>query len=133
MLVEQSLLSELERSMAHPDRCSDPQNRVARLEDLLSLAVALLADERGISIEQVRERLWRQSPAQSAAPPPPIRLLRREEVESRTGLSTSTLYQRMLVGKFPKPVPLGDKARRWVESEVDDWINALIAARKGRR
>lgn len=105
------------------------QRRSDRVEDLLALAVALLADERGISIEQVRERLWRPPPAQAPAPPAPTRLLRREEVESRTGLSTSTLYQRMLDGKFPKPVPLGEKARGWVESEVDDWIGARIAAR----
>lgn len=104
-------------------------NRAERLEALLSLAVALLADERGISIEQVRKRLWRQPPAQAPAPPAPTRLLRREEVENRTGLSTSTIYQRMLNGKFPKPVPLGEKARGWVEAEVDDWISARIAER----
>lgn len=104
-------------------------NRTERLEALLALAVALLADERGISIERVRERLWRQPPAQSATTPPPIRLLRREEVENRTGLSTSTIYQRILNGKFPKPVPLGEKARGWIEAEVDDWISARIAER----
>lgn len=115
--------------MAHTPQCAADQARSDRLEDLLALAVALLADERGISIEQVRERLWRPPPAQAPAPPAPTRLLRREEVESRTGLSTSTLYQRMLDGKFPKPVPLGEKARGWVESEIDDWIGARIAAR----
>ena len=119
--------------MVHSPSHPIEQRRSDRLEDLLALAVSLLADERGISIEQVRERLWRPGPAQAPTPPAPTRLLRREEVESRTGLSTSTIYKRMLDGKFPKPVPLGDKARRWVESEVDDWINALIAARKGRK
>ena len=42
--------------------------RSDRLEDLLALAVALLAEERGISIEQVRDRLWKAPPPAQRSP-----------------------------------------------------------------
>ena len=34
------------------------------------------------------------------------RLLRRQEVELRTGLGTSTIYRRMAQGTFPRPSSL---------------------------
>jgi prophage regulatory protein len=48
--------------------------------------------------------------------------LRRKQVEARTGLSRSTIYQYIKDGVFPKPVPLGPRAVGWLESEVRDWI-----------
>ena len=51
-----------------------------------------------------------------------LAILRRRQVEQRTGLSRSTLYQYMKDGCFPKPVPLGPRAVGWLESEVSDWI-----------
>ena len=60
---------------------------------------------------------------------PSLALLRRPEVTRRTGLSRSTLYARMKVGTFPKPVSLGDRCVGWVDSEVHDWILARIEER----
>ena len=51
-----------------------------------------------------------------------LAILRRRQVEQRTGLSRSTLYQYMKDGCFPKPVPLGPRAVGWLEFEVSDWI-----------
>jgi prophage regulatory protein len=48
--------------------------------------------------------------------------LRRKQVETRTGLSRSTIYQYIKEGVFPKPVPLGPRAVGWLEAEVSDWI-----------
>lgn len=53
-------------------------------------------------------------------------ILRRRQVEQRTGLSRSTLYQYMKDGFFPKPVSLGPRAVGWIESEVSDWIASRI-------
>lgn len=53
-------------------------------------------------------------------------MLRLPAVIARTGLSRSTIYQRMADGKFPKPVSLGSRAVGWVDSEIDDWITAQI-------
>jgi len=58
-----------------------------------------------------------------------LRLLRRREVEARTGLSRSSIYARMADGTFPLAVYLGGRAVAWVESEIDSWVMARIAAR----
>lgn len=58
----------------------------------------------------------------------PRRLLRRSEVQDRVGLSKSTLYLRISVGSFPKPVTLGSSVR-WVESEVEAWISERVSER----
>ncbi len=59
-------------------------------------------------------------------------ILRRPQVEQRTGLSRSTLYQYIKEGDFPKPVQLGLRAVGWIESDISDWIAARVkAARAG--
>jgi len=55
-------------------------------------------------------------------------ILRRKQVELRTGLARSTIYQYIKDGVFPKPVPLGPRAVGWVEAEVSAWITARIKA-----
>lgn len=53
-------------------------------------------------------------------------MLRRSQVEARTGLSRSSIYKYMSDGVFPRPVSIGPKAVRWVDSEVSAWILAQI-------
>ena len=55
-----------------------------------------------------------------------LAILRLPQVELRTGLSRSTLYQYMKDGYFPKPVPLGRRAVGWLESDVCDWIASRV-------
>jgi prophage regulatory protein len=55
-------------------------------------------------------------------------ILRLPAVKARTGLSRSTIYQRMADGTFPKPISLGTRAVGWVESEVEEWLLELIEA-----
>ncbi|MCG8029926.1 MAG: AlpA family transcriptional regulator [Candidatus Thiodiazotropha taylori] len=57
-----------------------------------------------------------------------VKILRRPAVEARTGLSRSTIYQRMSEGNFPKAISLGDRAVGWVEAEITDWLNQQIKA-----
>ena len=52
------------------------------------------------------------------------RLLRRREVEARTGLSRTSIYRLMREGRFPEPLKVGPKAVRWPESEIADWLAA---------
>ena len=56
------------------------------------------------------------------------RILRRPAVESRTGLSRSSIYLKISEGTFPKPVSLGARAIGWLESEVDEWLESRIEA-----
>ncbi len=62
--------------------------------------------------------------AATSSPVPSI--LRRPQVEARTGLARSTIYDRMKAGIFPAPISLGAKAVGWIESEIDAWLNAQI-------
>jgi prophage regulatory protein len=55
--------------------------------------------------------------------------LRRQAVEARTGLSRSSIYDRIAAGEFPKPVPLGGRSVGWVEAEIREWQKARIAER----
>lgn len=58
------------------------------------------------------------------------RILRRPDVEAQTGLSRSGIYDLMKAGKFPRPVPLGEKAVGWIEAEIEAWIEARVAERE---
>lgn len=56
------------------------------------------------------------------------RLILRPEVERKTGLSRSSIYERMAAGTFPKARrEPGEQGVWWVESEVDAWIAERIA------
>jgi prophage regulatory protein len=58
-----------------------------------------------------------------------MKIIRFDEVMVKTGLKHSALYALMAQGSFPKPLPLGPKARGWLESEVNDWIATRVAER----
>ena len=50
------------------------------------------------------------------------RLMRREEVEERTGLSRSAIYRLMRSHQFPTPIKIGPRAVRWPQSEINEFI-----------
>jgi len=56
-------------------------------------------------------------------------ILRRPDVQKRTGLSRSTIYAMMATGAFPKPIPLGLRAVGWAESEISSWLEGRKAKR----
>ncbi len=60
---------------------------------------------------------------------PLLRFIKIHEVLARTGLSRSHLYALAQRGEFPKPVKLTERSSAWVELEVQEWIEARIAAR----
>lgn len=64
-----------------------------------------------------------------------VRILRRKQVEARTGLSRSTIYSKLKHNPkrpgdydptFPTPVSVGAKAVGWIESELDAWLTAQV-------
>lgn len=65
--------------------------------------------------------------------PHPVMILRRKQVEQRTGLSRSTIYLRVAQGDFPKAVSLGARAVGWLESEIEDWLNCRVEMSRGSR
>ena len=52
------------------------------------------------------------------------RLLRLNEVLTRTALTRSTIYRKMREGSFPEPLKIGVRAVRWPESEIKAWLAA---------
>ena len=61
------------------------------------------------------------------------RFLRRSEVIEVTGLKTSSIYEGVKSGTFPKPVKLNPDSQRspvaWLESEIRDWQKKRVADR----
>ena len=61
-----------------------------------------------------------------------LNIIRRKQVEVRTGLARSTIYDKLNPNSprhdtsFPKPISLGTGAVGWIESEVTEWIEARI-------
>jgi len=55
------------------------------------------------------------------------RILRRPEVEMRTGFKRAHIYSLMSRGLFPKAVPIGSRAVGWDSLEVERWIADRLA------
>ena len=75
---------------------------------------------------------WKQSASTASNP---LTILRRKQVEARTGLSRSSIYARLRQNPkrpgdydptFPKPVSVGAKAVGWIEGEIDAWLTAQV-------
>jgi prophage regulatory protein len=58
-----------------------------------------------------------------------LTILRRKQVQIRTGLSRSTIYLRISQGLWTKPISLGARAVGWPEHEIEA-INAARIAGK---
>ena len=58
-----------------------------------------------------------------------LSILKLKQVKKRTGLSRSTIYNRIHEGTFPKQVKLGARSVGWLENEVEAWLSAKIAYR----
>ena len=55
-----------------------------------------------------------------------LAILRRKQVEARTGLSRTTIYDGIRAGRFPAPVRVGARAVGWIEAEVNEWLAAQV-------
>jgi len=56
-----------------------------------------------------------------------VSLIRIYQVKQRTGLSRSTIYERIKLGRFPSPIRLGSRSVAWIESEVESWLWEQVA------
>jgi len=55
--------------------------------------------------------------------------VRRAHPNRATGKSTSSIYEAIAAGTFPRPVKVGPRTSAWLEAEVDDWIAERIRER----
>jgi prophage regulatory protein len=57
------------------------------------------------------------------------RILRRADVETKTGFKRAHIYSLMQQGKFPKAMRLGVRAVGWDSVEIEQWIVDRLEAR----
>ena len=57
-----------------------------------------------------------------------FKLHRLPEVKDLTGLSRSTIYNRMREGTFPKSITLGPNTVGWLHEDIQKWISDRVAA-----
>lgn len=58
-----------------------------------------------------------------------ITFLRLPQVKATTGLSKTTIYEKIKNNDFPCPVQISKRAVGWVESEVRQWAAKQVSAR----
>ncbi|CRY80729.1 MULTISPECIES: AlpA family transcriptional regulator [Yersiniaceae] len=54
------------------------------------------------------------------------RLIRLPEVLLRTGYGKAWIYRLISEGRFPTQIKIGSRSIAFIESEIDDWIQATI-------
>jgi predicted DNA-binding transcriptional regulator AlpA len=77
-----------------------------------------------------------QQNASQVALPKPNRLIDFNKAQDRSGFSRSHLYEQIALNKFPRPIKMGTGRRgaiRFVEAEVDSWVQAKIESREGNK
>jgi len=68
---------------------------------------------------------------------PILIMLRLMQVVERTGLSRSTIYNMLNPDseqydpRFPKQVRVGSGAVRWIESEINAWLEECVKSSRG--
>lgn len=64
-----------------------------------------------------------------------LTILRRKQVEARTGLSRSSIYAKLRHNPkrpsdydptFPRQVSVGAKSVGWIQAEIDAWLTAQV-------
>lgn len=65
--------------------------------------------------------------ANTTALPADRHIMRRDEVEQKTGFKRSHIYNLMKAGQFPKCRRIGTRAVGWDSWEIEQWVQARLA------
>jgi prophage regulatory protein len=57
------------------------------------------------------------------------KIIRLPQVLDKTGLSRSSVFLKIKNGQFPSSIPLGPRARGWLDLEIDGWIQDRASLR----
>jgi len=57
-----------------------------------------------------------------------INILRLALLRKKVGLGTSSIYQMMAEGRFPRPRKIGKRAVGWIEADIDQWLLSRSAS-----
>ncbi len=58
--------------------------------------------------------------------PSALKIEKRKQVEARTGLSRSSIYQKVAEGTFRKPIRISAQSVGWLSHDIDEWIEQRI-------
>jgi prophage regulatory protein len=53
-------------------------------------------------------------------------ILRLPQLKTKVGLSRSSIYAAIALGRFPPPIHLGPRSRGWLESDVEAWVRQQV-------
>lgn len=59
-----------------------------------------------------------------------MRFIKLHQIMTITGLSRSSIYLAISEGRFPQQIPLGARSVAWLETEVQEWMEACVANRR---
>ncbi|MGV8889357.1 MAG: AlpA family transcriptional regulator [Pseudomonas sp.] len=70
-----------------------------------------------------------EAPTVTAAAPVDRHIMRRDEVEQKTGFKRSHIYNLMKAGQFPQCRRIGIRAVGWDSQEIEQWVNDHLSVR----
>ena len=57
------------------------------------------------------------------------KVLKAKQVAEEINVSVPQVYKLVGLGRFPKPIKLGERGSGWLTSEIDDWLQSRVDAR----
>ena len=60
-------------------------------------------------------------------------ILRLPQVKARTGLSRSSVYEKIKSGNFPSQISLGARSIGFLERDVDSWIESRVTQSRNKQ
>jgi len=57
------------------------------------------------------------------------KVLKVKEVASEINVSVPQVYKLVSLGRFPKPIKLGERGSGWLTTEIDAWLQSRVDAR----
>ena len=57
------------------------------------------------------------------------KVLKVKEVASEINVSVPQVYKLVSIGRFPKPIKLGERGSGWLTTEIDTWLQSRVDAR----
>ena len=57
------------------------------------------------------------------------KVLKVKEVAEEINVSVTQVYKLVSLGRFPKPIKLGERGSGWLTTEIDAWLQSRVDAR----
>ena len=57
------------------------------------------------------------------------KVLKVKDVASEISISVPQVYKLVSLGRFPKPIKLGERGSGWLTTEIDAWLQSRVDAR----